>query len=681
MSKHRRKHKHRFILLGSGILFAIGIAFIAGIYFISFLLGPPPLSLNQKTVLYSSNGEVIGKTSELNNEEWIKLDDIANDAVQATLAIEDQHFYDHHGFDLKRIFGAVIENIKSFSLKEGASTLTQQYARNLYLTHEKTWLRKIKEAFFTIRLEMFYSKSEILEGYLNTIYYGHGAYGIEAASEVFFNKSAHELSLAESTMLAGIPKGPTYYSPFNNDTKANQRQHHILKTMLSQNKISSAEYKQAKQQRLTYRQTKEQKQTNPGAYFQDFAIQEASKVLNLNADEVRSGGYRIHTTLNKDHQLKLEKELGTTIANSSEIQASGLAIDPQTGEIIAMIGGRNYDESTFNRAIRAKRMPGSAFKPFVYYTALEHGYNATTMLMSKPTTFELSGGKVYQPGNFNGYYANKPISLAQALALSDNIYAVKTNMYVGPENVVDTAKQFGFSSKLSPIPSLALGTEVVSMKEIVRGYGMIANGGKQVDPYAVKKIVNREGETIYERPNYPQEQILDKKKTYILAHLLTGMFDHALDGYMQVTGSSIIDQLDRTYAGKSGSTDSDSWMIGFSSSIVTGIWVGYDDNRKIEQVEETSYAKDIWANFMDAAHQDLPKSSLPIPSGVIGVPVDPATGQRATPYCSSSRVMFFEKGSEPKEYCSLHFPEDSPNKTDPKPKDKSILEKVFDLFH
>ncbi|CDQ38266.1 transglycosylase domain-containing protein [Virgibacillus salexigens] len=682
MSKFRNVRKHKFILTVIGATTLFFATFIVGIYLISFLLGPPELANEQNTILYSNSGEIIGEESGLENRQWVDLNDMSNDLIQATLAIEDRNFYEHHGFDFKRIFAAILKDIQTLSLKEGASTLSQQYARNLYLTHEKTWLRKIKEAFYTVRLEMFYSKDEILEGYLNTIYYGHGAYGIEYASNLFFNQTSSQISLAQAAMLAGIPKGPTYYSPLNDKKRAEQRQQQILKAMRAQNRISEEAYHNAIQEKLVYQKPKKEDKKAIGPYFQDYAIKEAANLLDVDVEAIRSGGYEIHTTLNKDSQVQLEQQISDKISDSSEVQAGGLAMNPKTGGIIAMVGGRNYGESTFNRTVQAKRMPGSSFKPFVYYTALENGYTPNTMLMSKPTSFELANGEVYQPSNFNGYYANKKISLAQALALSDNIYAVKTNMYVGPKNVVETVKEMGFTSKLQAVPSLALGTAAVSMQEMVTGYSILANGGHDIQPHAVTEINDHTGKAVYKNTQEQGKQILDSKSTFILTHLMTGMFDHELDGYMQVTGSSIADELDRLYAGKSGTTNSDSWMMGYSPSITAGIWIGYDDNRKMEVVEEASYAKEIWAGFMNNAHKDLPQETFANPSDVVGVPIDPTTGKRATPYCESSRVMYFEKGTEPDEHCMVHFHQNE-EKQQPKTEqeDKSMMEKIFDLFN
>lgn len=680
--RHLTKKRKLFSKLAIGS-FAICISFFIGVYLVSFLLGPPKLTNDQNTIYYNNSGDVIGEEKGLESRYWVDLQSISTNMVNATLAIEDQRFYDHHGFDYKRIAGSILKDIKSMSLKEGASTITQQLARNLYLSHEKTWTRKLKEAFYTVRLEMYYSKDDILEGYLNMIYYGHGAYGVEAASHHFFNKTAGELTLAEAAMLAGIPKGPTYYSPLNNEKKAKERQTKILHAMLDKGLISQKEYQSATQEQLIYATKVERKQDKIGPYFQDTALIEAAELLKLDPEDIRSGGYKIHTTLDGDNQKQLEQTINTTIDPSSKIETAAIAMDPETGAIQALVGGRKYADSPFNRAINAKRMPGSAFKPFLYYAALENGYNATTMLMSKPTAFELADGEVYQPSNYNGYYADKPIPLAQALALSDNIYAVKTNLYLGAAQLVDTAREFGITSKLPAVPSLALGTATVSVNEMVTGYGMLANGGHEINAHTIDKIIDRNGKTVFERKVVPGDVVLEPKKAFILTHLMTGMFDRQLDGYTAVTGSTIADKLTRLYAGKSGTTNSDSWMIGFSPSLVTGIWTGYDDNRDMEIVAESSYAKKMWAAFMESAHEGVEQENFVIPAGVVGIPVDPTTGQRATPYCDVSRVMYFERGLEPQTYCSDHYYED-PDEAKEQERDaadkKGIVERWFDLF-
>ncbi|WP_084268787.1 transglycosylase domain-containing protein [Oceanobacillus damuensis] len=652
-----------------------GILSLAFIYLLAFLMGPPKLAGDQSTIIYDQSGEIIGEERGIETRHWLKLDEISPVVIAATIATEDQHFFDHNGFDYRRIAAAVLKNITTTSLKEGASTVTQQYARNLFLSPEKTWTRKIKEAFYTVRLEMFYSKEEILEGYLNTIYYGHGAYGIEAASNYFFNKSALDLTVAEASMLAGIPKGPTYYSPLNDEDSAKQRQRLILQNLLDQHIITEAEQLAAVQEELIYSITPEE--SGPAPYFRNQALQEASSLLNLSPDAIRTGGYQIHTTLDSDLQRMLEANIDETIQPDSELEAAALALEPSSGAIAAMVGGKDYRQSTYNRAVDAKRMSGSTLKPLLYYTALHHGYTASTQLMSKPTAFETEDGKVYQPSNFNGYYANEPITLAQALALSDNVYAVKTNMYLGPEKLIDTVEQFGLKGDFQAVPALALGTASVSVKDMTVAYGMLANNGRKISGYTVEKILDRNGKTVYERKQGEAEQVLDPKTAFILTHLMTGMFDVELNGYTAVTGSSISDQLTRVYAGKSGTTNSDSWMIGYSPSLVTTIWTGYDDNRPMQIVSETSYAKEIWAAFMEEAHEGQAQDVFAMPSGVVGLPIDPVSGKRATPDCGQSRIMYFEKGTEPRDYCSEHDLDEADNVNED---DRGMFEKWFDVF-
>lgn len=674
--------KNRFALLLFLMLFST-ILFIASIYFISFLLGPPELTTEQNTIYYSKTEEVIGEERGTENRYSVDLGDIPDHVVDATLAIEDQHFYDHHGFDIKRIAGAALADIKSLSLKEGASTLTQQYARNLFLTHEKTWTRKIKEAFYTVRLEMYYSKDELLNGYLNTIYYGHGAYGIEAASRYFFNKHADELTVAEAAMLAGIPKGPSYYSPINNYDKAKERQHNILKQLLNQDKISASTYEAAKEEQLNFHQTENTQNKAIGPYFQDIALKEAANILQIDEEIVRSSGYRIYTTLNIEKQHALEEKIKETITDHSEINIGSIALNPSNGEIEALVGGKSYENSPFNRAISAQRMPGSTFKPFLYYTALEHNYTASTKLLSEPTTFHLEDKEEYKPQNYNGYYADEQITLAQALALSDNIYAVKTNLFLGPEKLVQTAKTFGISSSLPAVPSLALGTATVSVYEMVTSYGMLANGGQEIHGHTVEKIIDKYGQTVFDKreDSSGMKQKLDPIPVFILTNLMTGMFDRSLDGYMPVTGASIADKLTRPYAGKSGSTPYDSWMIGYSPSLVTGVWTGYDDNRPMEKMNERAYAKDIWAAFMEAAHKNENKQGFSVPQGVVTLAIDPQTGDQATPYCPSARTMYFAKGTEPAHFCQEHLPTDQPKEDmDKNEEQKGLLKRLFDKF-
>lgn len=656
----------RILFIG---LFSIGI--ILGI---SYVLGPPEIDTHSVSVIYDEHGEPLETVSGMN--ETVPLDDISPYLIDATIITEDRNFYTHHGFDYKGIVRAVYKNIQSSRLKEGASTITQQFARNIFLSHEKTWTRKIKEAFYTIRLEMFYSKDEILTGYLNTIYYGHGAYGIKAASQLFFDKEARELNLAEAAMLAAIPKGPTYYSPFNDEENAFNRQKMILKMMLEHKLITTKEYEDAINENLQFAERKTVHHSF-APFFERVVLKEAEKILHVDEEEILSKGYKLYTTLNRNLQTEIEKHIEKNIEKESELEIGVITLDPHTGAIKGLVGGKDYLTSSFNRAIQAKRMVGSTFKPLLYYTALENGYTPTTMLTSEPTSFVIDENEVYEPSNYNGYYAYKPISLAQAVALSDNIYAVKTNLFLSTETVVDTTRKFGITSELPTVPSLALGSASLSLLEMVRAYGVIANGGKEVKPYTIEKIVDNRGRVLYEKREFIGKQVLDKQKTFILTHLMTGMFDRRLNGYMEVTGSSIIDKLSHEYAGKSGTTDSDSWMIGFSRNLVTGVWTGYDDNRPITRMSDKAIAKNVWADVMESAHTSEEKVTFSVPEGIVEVVVDVETGMLATDDCKVARKTYFEKGTEPTHYCTAHLPKNDEKKDEDK---EPLLKRLLQLF-
>lgn len=639
-----------------------------------YTLGAPSLQHQENTVFYSQSQEVIAVEHGLENRYWISLDEMPAHFIQATLQTEDRRFYDHYGFDFKRIIAAALHDIRAMSKVQGASTVTQQYARNLYLSHEKTWKRKIKEALYAIRLEMFYDKEKILEGYLNTIYYGHGAYGIEAASQHYFKKHADELTLPEAALLAAIPKGPSYYSPYVHFDNAKKRQELILTNLYKGGKLSKQELSKAKQEPIELASQNSRTKKDIAPYFQDLVMKEASQKIDMDKEEIKSGGLHIYTTLDLPKQQNLEITIKNTIHARSKMQIGAMSMNPKTGAVLSLVGGKNYEESPFNRAVQAKRMPGSTFKPFLYYAALENGYTPATTLMSRPTYFELENGSVYEPSNYNGYYAYEPITLAQAIALSDNVYAVKTNVYLGEETLVETAKRMGIESSLPAVPSLALGTASVSVKEMVSAYSVIANGGYDVDPYTVEKITDAHGHVLYERENKKKKQIIDPSLAFVLTHLMTGMFDESLNDYMQVTGSSIASDLTRHYAGKSGTTKTDSWMIGYSPTVTTGIWTGYDQNKPIENMKEHQYAKDIWATYMEGIHGEQSFKAFKPSDGVVGVYIDPNSGQLATPYCPNQRLAYFVEGTEPSQYCDVHLP-DGDNEYNNKEEDNEKQEK------
>lgn len=627
-----------------------------GILAYARILGAPPLAVPQSTLFFSDDGTLIGESHSGQKRYWVGLKEISPDLVNATISIEDKNFYEHHGFDYKRIAGAIIADIQAFAKVQGASTITQQYARNLFLEHDKTWARKIHEAFYAIRLEMNYSKKDILEGYLNTIYYGNGAYGIEAASQYYYGKKASELTLAEASMLAGIPKGPGIYSPLSSMKHAKSRQAIILQSMVKNGYISKKSAQAAAQQPLALVGEHPTQKVRTAPYFQDAVKNALKNQLHLDDRTIALGGLKVYTTLDLKQQEAAERQVNKYVANTSEIQVGLVAMDPKNGHVKAMVGGRDYEKSAFNRAVQAVRQPGSTIKPLLYYAALEHGFTPSSTMRSEFTTFQFDDGTPdYTPHNFNNKYADGEITLAQALAVSDNIYAVKTHLFLGEGTLIETARKFGISTKLNEVPSLALGTSGVRVIEMAGAYSLFANGGKKVDPTLITRVEDYNGNVIFEKENKP-EKVLNAAKAFVMTQMLTGIFDPKLNGYAKVTGSTIIKDITRPYAGKSGSTETDSWMVGFSPQLVTAVWAGYDVGKPIEMVAEKTYAKNIWAHFMEEALDGKPvKAFKPPKEGVIGVYVNPENGKLATKDCPVRRFTYFVKGTEPSDYCLEHL--------------------------
>ncbi|MEH7074414.1 transglycosylase domain-containing protein [Neobacillus drentensis] len=620
------------------------------------ILGAPPLAVPQSTLFFADDGSLIGESNSGQKRYWVGLKDISPDLVAATISIEDKNFYEHHGFDFKRIVGAVLADVQALGKVQGASTITQQYARNLFLEHDKTWSRKLHEAFYTIRIEMNYSKKEILEGYLNTIYYGNGSYGVEAASQYYFGKKASDLNLAEASMLAGIPKGPGIYSPLASMEHAKSRQAIILKSMVKNHYITNKEAIDAAMRPVKIVGTHNVQKVKVAPYFQDAVRNALKNQLHLDDRTIALGGLKVYTTLNRKQQEAAESQVHKYVANLSEIQVGLVAIDPKNGYVKAMIGGRDYEKSSFNRAVQAIRQPGSTIKPLLYYAALEQGFTPSSTMRSEFTTFHFDDGQPdYTPHNFNNKYANGEITLAQALAVSDNIFAVKTHLFLGEETLIDTAKKFGLSSKMAQVPSLALGTSGVRVIEMANAYSLFANGGKKVSPTLITRVEDYNGHVIFEKEN-EAEKILDPAKAYVMTQMMTGIFDPKLNGYARVTGSTIMNDLTRPYAGKSGSTETDSWMIGYTPQLVTAVWAGYDMGKPIDLVAEKTYAKNIWANFMEEALNGKPVKSFKAPKeGVTGVYVDPENGKLATKDCPVRRYTYYVTGTEPTEYCTEHL--------------------------
>ena len=590
--------------------------------------------------MYDKNSNLYnGKT-----ENWVALKNISPYLIQATISIEDKKFYQHKGFDFLRIMKALMTNVSVGKRKEGASTISQQYVKNLFLSFDKTWERKIDEAWLTLRLETHYSKDEILEGYLNTINYG-GVYGIENASKYYFNKSAKDLTLAEASMLSGIPKSPANYSPIKNPKQSKERQAIILEAMVKNNYITEKEKNDTLKEELTYTGTLNESELNTTMYYQDAVIKELKSLNSIPESFLTTGGLKVYTTLDTKAQDIIEESIKNNIKDINSLETAIVLMNPNNGEILGIAGGKDYNESEYNRVTDSKRQVGSTMKPFLYYTALENGFTASTTFNSTKTTFVFSDEKTYSPENFGKIYPNKPISLAAALAFSDNIYAVKTHLFLGEDNLVEFAKRLGISDNLNTIPSLALGTEEINILNMMQGYATFANMGYKVKPHFIKKVEDMKGNVLYEFKD-DKESILNKSNVYILNELLTGCYNKNFISYTYPTCYSIASKMTRKYAIKTGSTDTDGWIFGYNPDVLLGTWTGYDDN-KVTSSDDTNALKNLWIDIMEKYLEGKEETWYEKPNNVISTLVEPISGQLATKDTKNATLFYYIKGSEP----------------------------------
>lgn len=579
--------------------------------------------------------------------QWINLNDISKYLIDATISTEDKNFYNHFGFDFLRILKAGWVNITSGKTKQGASTISQQYVKNLFLDFDKTWERKWNELWLTLNIEIYYSKDEILEGYLNTINYGHGMYGIENASQFYFNKSASDLTLAEASLLVGIPKSPSNYSPIVNFDLAKSRQKMVLSGMVKNGYISEEEKNEAYNEELNVIGKKSNINLSTLMYYQDAVLNELENISDIPTSFLETGGLKIYTTLDLDAQTILEEKITDNLANNNAIQVNAIMMDPNTGGIIALVGGRDYSLSQYNRSLSSKRQVGSVMKPILYYSALENGFTSSTCFTSEETTFTFSNNQNYSPKNANEVYGNKPISLAAAIAYSDNIYAVKTHIFLGEDNLVNMAQRLGITSSMAEVPSLALGTSEMNIIELTSAYATFANEGYKITPHLIERVEDNNGNVLYEVDDV-KESILNPSLVYILNNLLTSTYDTTFIDYNYPTVLNIASKLSKKYSIKSGTTATDSWTVGYNPQVITSVWVGYDDSSNISS-SDYMYTKNIWAETMEDYLKDKENVWYDMPNNVVGVVVDPISGLPADNSSAKKKVLYYLKGTEPNE--------------------------------
>ena len=574
MSNRRRKKDSFFIKTLKNMLVILS-AFILAFYvgFKMYIASLPPIqhlesfTPNVVTKIYSSDQEII-KTFTAYKFEEVDLDKVPKYLKEALIATEDKNFYTHEGYDLFGLLRSIVANIKAGRCVQGASTITQQLARILFLSNEKTFDRKIKEFIVSAQIEKTLTKDQILEMYLNNVYLGSGAYGVAAAAQIYFDKSLTELNLAEAALIAGLPQAPSRYSPFNNFDLAQKRKEHVLKRMYRMHYITKDEYYNALETKIKLNSNPSIYSFNKAPYFVDRVMEELDE-LGFDETEISQSGYKIITTLDYKAQKRAQESIKANLAKwgltSKQQQAAAFAISPDNGAILVYVGGKNYANSQYDRISQAIRPPGSAFKPFVYATAIQYGYSPTDIIPDTP--FRIAD---WSPRNYgNRYRGNLP--LYAGLTYSSNVMAARLIKDVGIRSVINICRSVGITTPLENDYTISLGSNGVKLSEMVIAYGAFANGGYKVKPYSIERIETSRGNIIYEAP---KARIIKAISTDT-ASSLTVMLKTVIE-----KGTGRAANIGKPAAAKTGTTDNykDAWFIGYTPNVVCGIWVGKDDN-------------------------------------------------------------------------------------------------------
>ena len=574
----------------------IAVVFAGIVAFKAYLISLPPINNLEEfkpniiTKFYSSDGEII-KTFTAYTFKKVDLVDIPETLIQAVIATEDKNFYHHDGYDLFGLVRSMIANVMAGRVVQGASTITQQLSRILFLSNEKTFNRKIKEFIIAARIEKTISKDKILEMYLNNVYLGSGAYGVEGAAQIYFNKHINELSLAEIALIAGLPQAPSVYSPFNDIKKAEQRRNQVLKRMYKMRFITNDQYKAAKEEKIKLSSLPQLYTYNKAPYFCDYVMSELER-LGFDETDISQGGYKIVTTLDYKTQMAANEAIirnmnGWGLTGDKQ-QAAVFSFDTQNGKILAYAGGKDYTKSQYDRVTQAIRPPGSAFKPFVYAAAIEKGLNPNDMIQDMPVRI----GN-WAPRNY-GYKYRGEIPLYTALMVSSNVCAARLIEYVGIRPVIQLARVMGITTPIEYDYTIALGSNGVKLFEITRAYGVFSNGGYKVEPYAVESIETSRGKVIYTAPQIKASKVMAVET----AAAMTAMLKTVIQ-----SGTGAAANIGKPAAAKTGTTDDskDATFFGYTPNIVTGVWVGNDDNTKMGNLTGGTVPALIWKDVMRVA--------------------------------------------------------------------------------
>lgn len=589
--------------------------------------------------VFDSHGRLITTLHSDQNRLPIAINKVPQNLQNAFIAAEDNRFYEHIGIDPIGIFRAIFANLTNRGIAQGGSTITQQLAKNAFLSQEQTLKRKIQEAMLALEIEHKYSKKEILEMYMNQIYFGQGAYGIQTAAKTYFNKDVNELTLTQCAMLAGLPKSPNYYSPFNNLNEAKKRKNVVLDQMVKYGYVSAAEAEDAKNQDLGLSKSHQSKEADEYASFIDYVSQQVAK--KYGDDALYKEGLKIYTTMDVDKQhaaVRAMRNLPNNYTDENGLtqpQAAIVSIDPKTGHILAMVGGRGQD--SFNRASMAVRQPGSAFKPFVYLTALQHDMTPDTTMNDQPVTYGS-----WSPKNAGGSYSGT-MTLSDALAHSVNTIAVQLADQVGTKNIIANAKKMGITTLDAKDDNLAMAlgglTKGVTPLEMASAYGTFANKGVHVKPTAIVKILDRNGNVLEDASTLEKEEtktrVMSEREAYEMTTMLEGVIDH---------GTGTAAAIGRPAAGKTGTTDDnkDAWFVGYTPDIVTAVWIGDDTgSHSLGEIYGGTIPAEIWKDYMSSATSDESGGDFSAPSGM-------ERRKETTSSSSSSNSVRSDDREEPK---------------------------------
>jgi len=653
-SRARRWLRRGLLAIGVLTLLVVSAVAVAALWAFAILPRSLPsvtaletLQPIQGTKIYDDSDELL---TELHVERriFVPLAQIPQALRDAVLATEDRRFYSHWGLDPIGIARAVVQNYRRGRIVEGGSTITQQLTKVLFLTPDKSLERKLKEAVLSLELERRYSKDRILEMYLNQVYFGHGAYGVEAAARTYFGKSVSELNVREAALIAGLPRAPTSYSPFEHAEAAKRRREVVLRRMVDYGALKDQDAKRLAKAELGLVPPERRRTT--GQYFLDHVQQTLE--AKYGADLVFKGGLNVYTTLNPGMQLAAEqalrdglKTLETRSARArpgEHPEGAVVTIEPQTGYVKAIVGGYDFFRSEFNRATQAKRQPGSAFKPFIYIAALEAGFTPATRIDDSPVSYAVGpNGQAWKPENYDRKFRG-PTTLQQAIEESVNVVTVKLQERIGINRTIQVARRLGITSPLDINLSLALGTSDLSLLELTSSYSALANQGTWMPPVTTRYVTDAQGKLLEEHVPEGREAVAPET-AYVITHMLRGVVERG-------TGQ-VAKALGRPIAAKTGTTNdySNAWFIGFTPRLATGVWVGYDRPRSLGRDETGSrVAAPIWVAYMSKILGDAPKEDFPVPERVVSLLVD----EDPSGECARPVPMAFIKGSEPAAACA-----------------------------